>query len=582
MIMTALRVVAFTIAILAVLDPSLTTTRSSRPPVTLVAVDPMEDAALLERVERTLARRFATVRGEMPGAAGTVMVGDAMPTAALAAPLMIVTPKPGSPSVRIAALETPATAGLDSRIPIDARVVVVGARGRRLGVEARDGNVRVDQQNVPIEADSAVLTARLIHVPTTSGPTLLHVTARIDATTIADSATTVTDARETRLPVFFFDPRASWLSTFVRRAAERDPRFTVTHRLVTSRGVSNTAGAAPTSLRDARLLAPFATIVVGSPEQLTDGDVAGLDTFMRERGGRVVLLMDRRAAGPVDRLTGAVNWRAVRLQAPGTLSSIPDSRLTLQSIRAQEIAWPTQLPAGATALVNAVARDSTRRPVMWSVPVGAGQLFISGALDAWHYRDAASGFDPFWTNTIAALAAAAPRPVEVSLSDWSVSPGKAIEVRAWIRNIALSRGDNRSADVSAVLVGTNDTTHVRLWPDRSPGTFSGVIVSPRQQGTYRVIASSGDDRGEAPLVVDGIARAPARDERHLMATFATSRGGKVIPESHLATLPRELASALESVSRVESWHPMRSVWWIMPFALLLGAEWWWRRRRGLA
>jgi hypothetical protein len=35
------------------------------------------------------------------------------------------------------------------------------------------------------------------------------------------------------------------------------------------------------------------------------------------------------------------------------------------------------------------------------------------------------------------------------------------------------------------------------------------------------------------------------------------------------------------VQRGES-HPMRSGWWIVPFALLLGFEWWSRRRAGLS
>jgi hypothetical protein len=36
------------------------------------------------------------------------------------------------------------------------------------------------------------------------------------------------------------------------------------------------------------------------------------------------------------------------------------------------------------------------------------------------------------------------------------------------------------------------------------------------------------------------------------------------------------------VPRAETWHPMRSAWWIIPFALALSGEWWLRRRRGLA
>ena len=582
--MSALRVAAFAIAIIAVIDPALTTSRSSRPLVALLAEDASADNAIVERVQRVLSRDFTVVQGTMPAAAGTVLVGDALPDEGAVAPLMVVQPAHSTPFVRIVALDAPATSSLNARIPIVATLVVRGARGRRLNVEARLGTVRVDQQFVEIEGDTVEVRSTLVHVPTSAGATLLRVSAHIEGTSIADEATTAIDASANRLAVLFFDSRASWLSTFVRRGVERDSRFAVTHRVVTSRGVSNTGGPAPVSLRDAQSLAPFGTIVVGSPEQLTDADVSGLDAFMRERGGRVVLLMDRRAAGPIDRLTGASSWRAVRLPAVAKLQNdaSTDSRFPIPELSAQEIAWPSTLPIGATVHSVSIARDSTRRAVVWSVPVGAGALFVSGALDAWHHRDDASGFDSFWSTTVAELTASAPPPVELTLTNRSIVPGQAIKVRVWIRDAALSRRGDRSATVSATLAGPNDTTTVRLWPDNAPGTFSGIIVGPRAPGIYRIIASSGIERTEASLIVDPAARAPARDERHLMAAFAASRKGRVIPEGELRDLPRALSSALQSVSRVETWYPMRTAWWIAPFALLLGAEWWWRRRRGLA
>jgi hypothetical protein len=168
--------------------------------------------------------------------------------------------------------------------------------------------------------------------------------------------------------------------------------------------VANTAGSAPPSLRDAQLLSSFGTIVIGSPEQLDEANVTALEKFMRERGGRVVLLMDRVSAGPIDRLTGARGWRAVHLPVVADLRApILDSRFSLPPVKAQEIAWPATLPIGAFVHAASVARDSTQRAVVWSVPVGAGRLFVSGALDSWQHRDEASGFDEFWTSAMAQL-----------------------------------------------------------------------------------------------------------------------------------------------------------------------------------
>ena len=579
--MTAARVVAAGIAILAVLDPSLTASRSSRPLVSVIAADSAQDASLMGRVERILSRRFTVVRGVLPAATGTVLVGDRLPDERAAGPLMVIAPAHSTPFLRIVALDAPATPSLNAQVPVVVTMMVRGANRREVTVEARVGETLVAGQSMLMESDTVEAQLTLSHVPAAVGATLLNVSARIDGSNVTDEATTAIDVTTNRLEVLFFDPRASWLSTFVRRAVERDPRFAVTHRVVTSRGLSNTAGPAPASLRDAEQLSRYGTIVIGSPEQLGEADVSGLEAFMRERGGRVMLLMDRRAAGPIDRLSGASGWRAARLPAVAALVAevSPARRMVFERLRAQEIAWQSTLPAGALVREVSIARDSARRPVVWTVPVGAGRLFVSGALDAWHHRDEESGFDAFWTSAIAELTASAPNPIELSLTHRAIVPGQATTIDAWIRSAALT---NKSATASALLAGPNDTTNLRLWPGNIPGTFTGSVIASRAPGIYKVIVSSGIERSEGLLVVDPAARIAAREERHLMTAYAASRQGRVIPEAELRDLSGALSSALQSVSRVETWHPMRSPWWIVPFALLLGAEWWWRRRHGLA
>ncbi len=573
MTMTAARIAAFAIALLAVADPSITASRNSRPVVAIVGATPNRSEALKERVDRVLARRFTVVRGAMPAAA-TVFVGDVMPDERqnLSSTVLGVT-SAQAPSVRIASLEVPAMSMMNARTPIEALVIVAGARGS-LTAELYAGKTLVKRQVSPIFADSASLYLLFNAVPATPGITMYRVVARLDGTPLADSATTVLDTRELRTPLLFFDLRASWLSTFVRRAVEEDPRFAITHRVLTSRGRSSTAGDAPSSLRDPQLLSRYSTIIVGAPDQLSDADVAGLETFMRRRGGRVILLMDQRSGGPVDRLTGVSQWRAVHLAAVETLDTQGDL------LRAQEVAWPVSMPAGATVQASSVARDSTRRGVIWSIPIGAGRLMVSGALDAWHYR--ASGFDDFWANSIADQSAGAPEPIVISLSRRSTVPGQETIVSAWIRDAALSTSATRPTRVSAALVADGDTTIVRLWPEGSPGTYSARLVAPRTGGTYRVIVTSGNDRAEAALVVDSTALPATADERELIDAYVSSRRGFVVPEEDLESLPSRVASAIQLVPRVETWYPMRSAWWIVPFALLLGAEWWWRRRRGLA
>ena len=572
--MTAMRVAAFAIAFLAVLDPAVTMPRVTRPLVAVVSAESATNQSLMARVTRELGRAFTVIQGPSDAASGTVLVGNALPdeSGALARPVLAVKPSVSTPSIRLLSIDAPPVSPLNARIPVQVRAEISGAGRRPLSFELRSGDVVVSRQSTTAFADPVDLDLILWHTPTATGASSLEAVVFLDPTQIGDSATTVVDVRDERFDVLFYDARASWLSTFVRRALERDPRFTVTSRVVTSRGMANTAGQSPVTLRDARALRDFATIVVGAPEALTEADVAGLEEFMRRRGGRVALLYDQRVAGRIDRLTGAGGWRAVRL--PSATSFGP--------LRAQEVAWPATLPSGGTQHVYMIGRDSSVRAIVWSAPVGAGRVLVNGALDSWHYRDDASSFDEFWTNTIAELSATAPDPIALTLSPRAVTPGTRVRIEAKVRDTFLSSREQRTSTLSAALVGADDSTMVRLWPSTSPGTFIGSVVAPRRSGVYRLIVSTDAERAEAPIVVDPTTSTVTLDDSAAIEAFVSSGGGSVVPESQLRELRSRLASALPTVSRVETWHPMRSVWWILPFALFLGGEWWWRRRRGLA
>jgi len=75
---------------------------------------------------------------------------------------------------------------------------------------------------------------------------------------------------------------------------------------------------------------------------------------------------------------------------------------------------------------------------------------------------------------------------------------------------------------------------------------------------------------------------PTPDARDLLRAFASAHGGRAVAASELSTLSAQLAAVTHAEPRLETWHPMRSGWWIVPFALLLSLEWWLRRRRGMA
>lgn len=577
--MTGLRLAAIAIAILAVADPGVTSSRSSRPLVSVVTTSP-GNAALGDAVVAELGRRFTAVRGPIDGAAGTVLVGRRLPDegSAWRGPVVAIKPASAERPIRIVAIDVPDGSPVNVRVPVIVRAQVNAVRGRRVQFQLRADGAVVETQDTALLVDSAEVNIAFTYLPVAPGMVRLETLIGIDGSAPVDSASTVTEIRDQRFDVLFFDLQASWASTFVRRAVEADPRFTVTHRVRTSRGVSSTSGSAPANLRDAASLADVSTIVVGSPDQLTEADAGTLSAFMRGRGGRVVLLMDGRIASAFTRLTGVERWRSTRLAAATALAD--SSRHG--ALRAQELAWPAQAPVGWTVHSANVAADSSLRAVVWSIPVGAGRLLVSGALDAWHYRDAdASAFDTFWPNVIAELGAGAPPRLEVSLSSRALTSGQVARVSVQVRDVALSRGSEPSAEASATLVSGTDSTPVRLWPTGDPGVFTGTMVAPGRSGTHRLIVAAGVDRSELPFMVDPRAVGTA-DDTTLVDAFVSSRGGFTVSEADVRQLSGRLASAFPAVSRVETWYPMRSAWWIVPFTLLLGAEWWWRRRRGLA
>jgi hypothetical protein len=123
---------------------------------------------------------------------------------------------------------------------------------------------------------------------------------------------------------------------------------------------------------------------------------------------------------------------------------------------------------------------------------------------------------------------------------------------------------------------------VRLWPSGAPGELEGEVKAPETVGVYRVVVTGDGARGDAPIIVVPDARHPTPDDRDLVSAWVAARGGRAVSASQIDELPAALIAAIHPIARAETWHPMRSAWWIVPFALLLSAEWWMRRRRGLS
>lgn len=377
------------------------------------------------------------------------------------------------------------------------------------------------------------------------------------------------------LRVAFVEPRPSWSAGFVRRVLESDPAFEVASLLRASRGIDIRAGDTPASLT-ATALERFDVLVAGAPEELQAADLEALRRFMSERGGTVFLLPDRRPSAAAVAFITLAGFDEVLLAGPVALETA-GSRL-----RASEFA----IPRSPGPAIRALAWLADGRPAIASWPVGDGMLIFSGALDAWRFRgDEGIPFAGFWRASIAAAALASPPKVQVNVEPGAVRSGAETRVLARIRRTEFedtTGGAIRLPTVSAAVIDASGKSEpFRLWPTTEPGVFHGR-VTPAAPGLYDVRVSMGGAGADATLIVlaeDSIGTDTGDDDDEEAAAVAGATGGVVAMASNLDPLVNHLRSLRRSEIEATV-HPMRSAWWVLPFALALCAEWTMRRRRG--
>jgi hypothetical protein len=113
-----------------------------------------------------------------------------------------------------------------------------------------------------------------------------------------------------------------------------------------------------------------------------------------------------------------------------------------------------------------------------------------------------------------------------------------------------------------------------------PGPVFAQGDSRRRDQPHAAEDTGGDARGDAGIsAVNGVRRrrTSARRSRSCPPPIGASMPRRIAsPMSSGSCGARSLASRATIVRR-----PMRSGWWLLPFAAGLAAEWWQRRRRGL-
>ena len=577
-----LRTAAFLTAGAAVIDPIVPVRGSAPVPVAVRAMRGTSDTQVRnvrDRLSSALKTSVNLDPVERPAA--LVLIGDRPDADSLPDNLPISTvgivPSSG-PNIRIVSASDPQPVlpGWTATV----KVVVEGT-----GVAGTTGDVVLEQNGIQMGSVSHTwsqaseqFTATFSVPLAEAGVSIFRVWSKPGGseTTLADNGVDLRAVAESRvLKVAAYDPRPSWGSAFVRRVLEADPTFEVSTIVRASKGLEVRAGSPPAVLT-ASGLEPFDLVVVGAPEELTAGESEALSAFARERGGAVLLLPDRRPAGPFLALVGASGFDEMLLDKPVNLE-VPAGA----PVRASEFALPRT--SDTATVLAAVDQGSSSRPAIVSTPAGRGRIIFSGALDAWRFRDSNDdAYSGFWRHLAAVAAVAAPRRLELSVHPGIATPGTSITVRAEVRRTEIGQHADRSEVppiAASVIAGDGSATGVRLWPTAEAGVFEGRFEAG-SQGQYDIRASlDGRVTADTPLVIRDNARMLVERDDEGLRLVAQATGGVTTSVDNLQPLESYLAS-LPKARTVTQVHVMRSLWWMVAFVSLLCAEWTLRRRQG--
>jgi hypothetical protein len=584
--MTLLRAAAIAIAIAGAIDPAVTLSGAGRARIAIVAAP--EGTAIRGRLVADLSGTYDIAPQITSDAAAAVVIGDRYPDEPVPDGLLVSTvtlPRPATTAVRIARVDAPGEIPIATAIHLDVELEAHGTAGQTSdvvavidGLEAGGGSHRWTQgetrAHVPIEAVPVGEPPYLVQVRLKPDPTKASVASGEASEgpvgsgfsrAYTNAADVLVNVRRTPFRVEFFDPRPSWASTFLRRALEADARFQVAAIGFTSRGVSTTTGGA-VPLADPRIDA-FDILVTGGLDRLSAADTRALDRFMRERGGTVVVVPDQRVDPGAARDLIAMPDVAERLlEQPAKLTVTAPAA----SLQASELLVFPATPPGLQTLARVPGSDRAGGAVVVSVPRGDGRLVISGAMDAWRFRAADNGsFDRFWQATIAGLALDVPPPIALSVDPPLLRPGETGHV--------IVRVQAHDAPVSASVDGEQA---IRLLPDAEAGVYRGRFVAGNSAGRSTIRVQAGALSVSKTMVVKAdVSRVDSAGPA--LSMLATSHRGIDVTPDRLAEAEQFIRTSVAAPRTRQAHHPMRSTWWILPFAVCLSAEWWLRRRRGL-
>jgi hypothetical protein len=550
-----LRGVALAIAVAALVDPAITRKASRTDPITVVAADEslLPTAAAVRDAIKSQATVRTSVHDETSAAAACPAAGACVLVSSGSVPQHIT-----AGAVVAAVVQSPAPEPMLADVEAPERVHPNSAATLR--VSTHRPAKRIDVFDGPVLVGSAEpgdrTTVDVPWVPAGTGARVLRVVAGDD---VADTGVVVDGEPAT---VLFYEPRVTWLGTYVRRALQDDSRFALRGRARVAPPVSVSRG--DVTALSAAALDDVNTVLVTAPDMLSAADVELLERFVAVRGGSLVVLTDQRPTGASMRLLPRVvaEQREMQPQMVGPL-------------RATE--WLTF----ESAIGIATLAGAHQQPVVVSRALGRGQVIVSGALDAWRFRDTGDGFQTFWTTLAWDASVIAGSRLRLRTEPAVARPGEEVRVNVELQEMT-GRGDDGDGELvaSGELRCNEQRTFVRLWPAARPGTFHGVV---RGETPAECIISVTVENVSATAPVtfrDDLERLPSGADR--LQALAAAHGASLFHTEDLSGLGALLLERLPARAESLREWPMRSPFWLLLFTLCVGGEWWLRRQSGLS
>jgi hypothetical protein len=571
--MSILRWTAVALALIAIVDPRVSWPGREGAVVRVVAG--ADEAARQRLMDRLRTEGFTPAAD---GEAATIATADAARGLPLPSrPFYIVGDGGTAPDVSVLGASASGPRVAQQAVAVAFTVRAHGGAGATTTVRLEDGGLSVASASYRWTAADETWRGTLSYLPFGTGPVRLRVRADTlpgERRTDDNAVDLLAPAMRAPLRTLVIESGVTYPAAFVRRALEAAPGFAVAAVQHATKTVATRAGSPPRAFTRADL-APYEVVIVGQPASL---DAAGLDAltwFVERRGGVAVLVPDQAPPSTLGDLFGGLAFDSKTLETPIALSGMGGG------LMAAELAVPRALPP----LVWPLASDPAGTPVVFAMRRGLGALIVSGALDAWRYRDRNDGaFARFWPAAVLQQAGAVPPHVEVNGVPRLVRPGDTVRVTVRLREMDVPADAGHlvmpSVSVRAVDPASRTETSIRVWPSAEPGVFEGEW-RPVAAADYLLDASIGaaGAPGGSAIVRVAADAVTSRDDGETAAIAARATGGAVVngPDD----LVRALHDRFPSRSVMRPSHPARSVWYASAFVLLLCGEWVLRRRRGL-